>query len=96
MTKQELIKEIGAKAIPKITLLQISVVLDVLADIVERELYFCDGVTLPRIGTIYAVRTAEREAKNPRTGEPVTVAAGKRIKFKALKSLKDRVNGERE
>lgn len=45
--------------------------------------------TFPGFGTFVAVDTKEREAANPRTGEKITVPAGRRIKFKAGKAFKE-------
>lgn len=48
-----------------------------------------DGkVTLPGFGTFAVTKTAERTGRNPATGEPITIAAGKRVGFKAGAELK--------
>ena len=54
-----------------------------------------DGNTieLRGFGTLYAKkRNGRKNARNPKTGETITIAASKSPKFKAGKSLKDRVN----
>ena len=43
-------------------------------------------------GTFTVATRAAGQARNPRTGEPVTVAASRQPKFKAGKALKDAVN----
>jgi DNA-binding protein HU-beta len=51
-----------------------------------------DAVTLSGFGT-FAVKTrAARTGRNPRTGEPIQIAASKVPGFKAGKGLKDAVN----
>ncbi|MDQ6991515.1 MAG: HU family DNA-binding protein [Mariprofundaceae bacterium] len=50
-----------------------------------------DTVSLVGFGTFSVVERAARTARNPRTGEPIQVAASKAPKFKAGKALKDAV-----
>lgn len=50
-----------------------------------------DAVSLVGFGTFSVVERAARTARNPRTGEPIEVAASKAPKFKAGKALKDAV-----
>ena len=41
-----------------------------------------------RFGTFYVGERAERQGRNPKTGEPLTIAAAKTPKFRAGKALK--------
>jgi DNA-binding protein HU-beta len=50
------------------------------------------SVTLVGFGTFYVSERAERSARNPRTGEEITVAAAKTPRFRAGKALKDALN----
>lgn len=50
-------------------------------------------VRLVGFGTFAVAERAASEGRNPRTGEPITIAASKQPKFKAGKALKDAVNG---
>jgi len=50
-----------------------------------------DSVSLVGFGTFSVVERAARTARNPRTGDPIEVAASKAPKFKAGKALKDAV-----
>ena len=50
-----------------------------------------DRVTLVGFGTFNVSRRAARTGRNPRTGESLQIAAGKGIKFKAGKTLKQAV-----
>lgn len=47
-----------------------------------------DDVKLIGFGTFSVTERAAREGRNPRTGEPVAVAASKAVKFKAGSALK--------
>jgi len=50
-----------------------------------------DSVSLTGFGAFSVTERAARTARNPRTGEPIDVAASKAPKFKAGKALKDAV-----
>ena len=49
------------------------------------------GFTLPSFGTFRVVKTKARKARNPRTGEPIKVKAGRTVRFKASPNLKKAV-----
>jgi DNA-binding protein HU-beta len=51
-----------------------------------------DEVRLTGFGTFTVATSAAKQARNPRTGEPVTVAASRQAKFKAGKALKEALN----
>jgi DNA-binding protein HU-beta len=51
-----------------------------------------DEVRLTGFGTFTVASRAAGQARNPRTGKPVTVAASRQPKFKAGKALKDALN----
>ncbi|TDY00075.1 HU family DNA-binding protein [Thiohalophilus thiocyanatoxydans] len=51
-----------------------------------------DQVTLVGFGTFSVKERAARTGRNPRTGEPIQIAASKVPGFKAGKALKDAVN----
>ena len=46
------------------------------------------GFTLPSFGTFRVAKIKARRARNPRTGEPIKVKAGKTVRFKASPTLK--------
>ena len=48
-----------------------------------------DKVQLIGFGTFEAKDTEEKQGRNPKTGEAITIPAGKRISFKASKNLKE-------
>lgn len=49
------------------------------------------SLNIPGFGTLKVVKTKARTGMNPRTGEKVKVKAGKTVRFKASKGLKDSV-----
>lgn len=51
-----------------------------------------DKVPLVGFGTFDVSKRAARDGRNPRTGEPVTIAARNAVTFKAGSALKDAVN----
>lgn len=55
-----------------------------------------DGKKVQMVGfmTIDVVARAEREGRNPQTGQPMKIAASKAPRFKVGKKLRDAVNGK--
>ena len=61
-------------------------------DVVAEELKKDGKVQLVGFGTFEVSTRAEREGRNPQSGEPMKIAASKSPKFKAGKALKDMLN----
>ena len=52
-----------------------------------------DGkLTLTSFGTFVAETRQERQGRNPRTGDVITIAASKVVRFRPGKMLKDALN----
>lgn len=51
-----------------------------------------DEVRIAGFGTFAVSERAEREGRNPQTGETIKIAAAKAPKFKPAKQLRDAVN----
>ena len=66
--------------------------LDAIAAVVAREVAAGGAVTLPGLGKVVCRARPERQVRNPATGETVTKAADKQVKFSIAKALKDSVN----
>ena len=66
--------------------------LDAIAAVVAREVAAGGAVTLPGLGKVVCRARPERQVRNPATGETVSKAADKQVKFAIAKSLKDSVN----
>lgn len=94
MTKSELIDAIAA-GVDGLTKSKaehaLNATLNAIMDAVAR------GETLSLIGfgTFSKGERGERIARNPRTGEEITVQAAKTVKFKAGRRFKSAVNGDR-
>jgi len=67
--------------------------LDAIAAVVTREVTSGGAVALPGLGKVVCRARPERQVRNPATGETVTKAADKQVKFTIAKALKDAVNG---
>ncbi|MDZ4095164.1 MAG: HU family DNA-binding protein [Paracoccaceae bacterium] len=67
--------------------------LDAIAAVVAREVTAGGAVTLPGLGKVACRERPERQVRNPATGETMTKAADKQVKFAIAKALKDSVNG---
>ena len=66
--------------------------LDAIAAVITREVASGGTVNLPGLGKIVCRERPERQVRNPATGETVTKAADKQVKFTIAKALKDSVN----
>lgn len=90
MNKSELIEAIAASAdIPKAAAGR---ALDAMVDNITGALKKGDQVALVGFGTFAVKERAARTGRNPRTGDPIEIAAAKIPSFKAGKALKDAVN----
>ena len=89
MNKAELITAVAQAA--DINKADAERVITAFADTVQAVLKNGDSVTLVGFGTFAAGQRAEREGRNPATGEAITIAAAKTVKFKAGKTLKDSI-----
>ena len=61
-------------------------------DVITGTLRKGKDVRLVGFGTFSVAKRAASTGRNPRTGEPIAIAASKRPKFSAGKALKDAVN----
>lgn len=90
MKKQELIQEVATRAdVPKH---MANKVLDALVDTATCQLRAGNEVSIHGIGKLRPVEKPTRKARNPQTGEPVTVPARTNVSFQAAKRLKDTLN----
>ncbi|ASK33949.1 HU family DNA-binding protein [Alloalcanivorax mobilis] len=90
MNKSELIDAIAAAA--DISKADAGRALDATLDAVTGALKKGDSVSLVGFGTFSVKQRAEREGRNPQTGETIKIAAATVPGFKAGKALKDAVN----
>lgn len=71
-------------------------IVDMVFSTIEVNLQLGQEVDINGFGKFSVTERDEREARNPRTGEAITVPAKKAVKFKPSKTLKDFVNSESE
>lgn len=89
MNKQQLVEAIAIRM--ELTKKDAEKALVAFTDIVTEELVKGERIAITGFGTFEVANRAEREGRNPKTGEPMTIAATKAPKFKAGKLLKDAV-----
>ena len=90
MNKTEIIDAMAAKT--GLTKKNAEAALNAFIETVSEELVKGEKVSLVGFGTFEVSERAEREGRNPQTGETMKIAASKAPKFKAGKALKDSVN----
>ena len=92
MTKAELIAKLAEKA--GVTKAVADRCLDDLLGLMGDTLKAEGKITLTGFGTFAVTETKARTGRNPRTGEAIKIAAGKRVGFKVGKELKELVAGK--
>ena len=90
MRKPELAAAIAEKA--DLSKEKAAEVLTVITDQIAKALSEGDSVSLIGFGTFEVRQRAERQGKNPQTGEPMDIPASKTVGFKVGKKLKDAVD----
>ena len=90
MNRTELISAMSEKS--ELTKVDTEKALKAFIDTVTEELKNDGKVRLVGFGTFEVTERAERNGRNPKTGEAITIPASKAPKFKAGKALKDIVN----
>ena len=91
MSKADLINVVAAKT--EIKKKDVELVVNAALDAIVEAMKAGDKVQLMGFGTFEVKETAEREGRNPKTGETITIAAGKKPAFSASKALKDAIEG---
>jgi DNA-binding protein HU-beta len=90
MNKAELIEAVAAQTSLEKT--EAARAVDAVFDAITNALQAGDTVALVGFGTFSVKARAARSGRNPRTGEPLEIAATKVPSFKAGKVLRDAVN----
>jgi nucleoid DNA-binding protein len=92
MNKQELVDAIVTKN-PEITKKAAGEAINATLEAISEALAKGDSVQLIGFGTFEVRTTKARTGRNPSTGAPLNIAAGKKVGFKVGKALKDLVAG---
>ena len=90
MNKTELIAAVAERA--ELSKKDAEKAVKAFTDVVAEELVKGEKIQLVGFGTFEVSERKEREGRNPKSGEPMKIAASKSPKFKAGKALKDQVN----
>jgi DNA-binding protein HU-beta len=89
MNKQAIVDAVAAKIGG--TKVQAEQAVDTVVDSIINTLKKGDEVSIAGLGIFSVKQRAERQARNPRTGEALTVPAMKVPKFRAAKAFKESV-----
>lgn len=92
MRKQDLVKEIAGKS--NLPPRQVAMVVDATFDAIRDAMARGEKVTLTGFGAFEVAQRNEREGRNPRTGERITIAARKAPQFRPGSELKRAIGGE--
>lgn len=90
MNKTELIAAVAEKA--ELSKKDAEKAMKAFTDVVAEELVKGEKIQLVGFGTFEVSERKEREGRNPKSGEKMTISASRTPKFKAGKALKDQVN----
>ena len=90
MNKTELVAAMAEKA--ELSKKDSEKALKAFIDVVSEELKNGGKIQLVGFGTFEVSERAARTGKNPQTGAAIQIPASKAPKFKAMKSLKEKVN----
>ena len=88
MTKQDLVNQVAGVGMTK---KQAASAVDAVLDAIKDALAAGDKVSLVGFGSFSVKERAAREGRNPRTGEPLKIAAKKVAVFKPGKALQEAV-----
>jgi nucleoid DNA-binding protein len=92
MTKSDLIHQLSADT--GLSQSQAGKVVNEVFNLIASSLQKGDDVRITGFGTFRVSETKERTGRNPRTGTPITIPAGKRVVFAPGSGLSETVKGE--
>ena len=89
MTKQQLIEKVAAKT--ELGKAEVGVAVDSVLDLIAETLRSNERVDLRGFGSFVVKEWKERQGRNPRTGETITIAAKRDASFKPGKELTEKL-----
>jgi DNA-binding protein HU-beta len=92
MTKAEMVKKVAEAA--GITHAAAEKAITVTFDAIVASAVAGEKTNVQGFGTFDLKESAEREGRNPASGEPLTIAAKKTLRFKFSKVTEDKINGK--
>jgi DNA-binding protein HU-beta len=90
MNKPDLVEKIAADY--EFTRVLAREVVDTILQTISETIQSGEEVALAGFGKFKLVERAARVGRNPQTGEPVKIAASKRVKFEQAKAMRELVN----
>lgn len=93
MNKTDLIQEMQSRGMTKAEAMKaIDITLDSVTSLLKKDREAGGSLALRGFGTFTVTNNPARTARNPRTGEPMTVEASRGVRFKSADALKQAVN----
>lgn len=89
MSKAELVEKIASQA--GLTKADVERAVNAFVNVVTAGLKAGEDITLVGFGTFTTGKRAARQGRNPQTGETITIAAKRVVKFKPGKALREDV-----
>lgn len=90
MNKTDLVKNVAGQ-IDGVTQKDVAVLIDTVLETIVNTVASGEKVSLAGFGTFEVAERAARKGRNPKTGEPLEIAASKSPKFHALTGFKSAV-----
>ncbi|WP_309298552.1 HU family DNA-binding protein [Sphingobium sp. BS19] len=91
MTGNELVEAVAAQQ--NATKAEVKRIIDAALGVIANAAARGEEVSIAGFGKFKVKQSAAREGKNPRTGDPITIPASRKVGFQPAKALKDKVNG---
>lgn len=91
VTRQEIAKNL-LEALPELSAKQANELTDSIIETMQKTLALGQEVKISGFGKFVVKEKKERTGRNPQTGDPVSIAARRVLKFKASERLKERIN----
>jgi DNA-binding protein HU-beta len=89
MTKQQLVDKVAAKT--ELGKAEVALAVDSVLDVIAEALRSNERVDLRGFGSFVVKERKERQGRNPRTGETITIAAKRDAGFKPGKELAEKL-----
>ncbi len=89
MTKQQLIEKVAAKT--ELSKAHVEVALEAILELVTEALGSNERVDLRGFGSFVVKEKKERQGRNPRTGEAITIPAKRDASFRSSKELAEKL-----
>ncbi len=90
-TKADLIEDL-ANGLEGVTKKLAGEAIESIFESITKRLAGGERIQVPGFGTFQVSARAERQGRNPKTNQPMTIPASNNVRFKAGKNLKEAVN----